>query len=67
MEEYIRKNFLTFDPVVFIETTCLNASRESTATQFEEVIDKLAADETQPLNLKSWCQRIKDCNYEVIL
>lgn len=67
MEDYIRKNHLSFDPVVFLEYTCSSYSRESATSQFEKIVDRLAVEETQSSTLKKWCQMVKDSNYEVSL
>lgn len=51
MEKYIGENFLAFDTVSFLGTTCLNETRESASCQFELIIEELAENGT-PLALK---------------
>jgi hypothetical protein len=65
MEEYIEKNFKSFDPVIYFEATASGLSYERAKSCFEQAIDNLSTNTSKPYNLVSWCMNVKNNSYEV--
>lgn len=65
MEEYIEKNFKSFDPVIFFNTTASGLSCERARSCFEQAIDNLSGNTSKPDDLVNWCMNVKNNSYEV--
>lgn len=66
MESYILSHYQSFDAVRFLESTCLDLSRDLATYQFETTIDSLPTKESCPEAVKKWCENVKQYNYEVL-